>query len=160
VLPKNKTSEKIMSLFSKKAPKVEVDDDHEIVPRDEMSEFDGFYFVPDDDDYEENCKIAFFKIKDGEGNSEPIESSEMGLKYHLCLFTHDENSLPVFDDAFEAILVDPLVYVKGLVGTGISGCIVKKSEKSEKWWIDYLDYIMNGEFKQKAREALESVAQN
>jgi hypothetical protein len=53
-----------MSLFSKKAPKVEVDDDHEIVPHDEMKDFDGFYFVPDENDYEDNCKIAFFKIKE------------------------------------------------------------------------------------------------
>ena len=97
---------------------------------DEMSKFDGFYFVPDYDDYDENYKLAFFNFKEEWTMAKPIEKSEMGYKYHMAFFREDEEGMPQFDDAFEAILSDPIVYIKNLVGSGLSGCIVKKTEHS------------------------------
>jgi hypothetical protein len=91
--------------------------------------------------------------------AKPIEKSEMGYKYHMAFFREDENGVPSFDDAFEAILSDPLVYIKNLVGSGLSGCIVKKTEQSENWWTEYLDFITNGTFKKKVNEALKSIAE-
>ena len=78
----------------------------------ELDKFDGFYFIPDEEDYEENYKLVFFNFEGEKSGGTPIESSEMGLKYHMCFFKHDENNAPVFDDAFEAILVNPLDYIK------------------------------------------------
>lgn len=131
----------------------------ENVSGNELEKFDGFYFVPDEEDFESNYKMIFFNMKDEYANGNSVESSEMGLKYHLCFFKQDENGAPVFDDAFEAILVDPISYVKNLTGSGIGGCIVKKTDKSEGWWIDYLDYIMGGEFKRKVKEAFGSIGE-
>ena len=125
----------------------------------EMSKFDGFYFVPDYDDFEENYKLAFFNFKEEWTKAEPIEESEMGFKYHMAFFKENEEGVPEFEDAFEAILVDPLVYIKNLVGSGISGCIVKKTEQSDNWWTEYLDFITNGTFKKKVNEALKSLAE-
>lgn len=126
---------------------------------DEMIKFDGFYFVPDYDDFEENYKLAFFNFKEEWTKAEPIEESEMGFKYHMAFFKENEEGVPEFEDAFEAILVDPLVYIKNLVGSGISGCIVKKTEQSDNWWTEYLDFITNGTFKKKVNEALKSLAE-
>jgi hypothetical protein len=126
---------------------------------DEMSKFDGFYFVPDYDDYDGNYKLAFFNFKEEWTMAKPIEKSNLGYKYHMAFFKEDENGLPEFDDAFEAILADPIVYIKNLVGSGLSGCIVKKTETSENWWVEYLDFITNGKFKQKVSEALNSLAE-
>ena len=126
----------------------------------EMEDFDGFYFVPDSDDFDNNYKMIFFNMKEELSNSKPVESSEMGLKYHLCFFKTDENGAPAFEDAFEAILVDPLTYIKNMTGSGIAGCVLKKTEKSDEWWTDYLDYITGGDFKRKVKEAFGSIAEN
>lgn len=131
----------------------------ESVSGDEMNKFDGFYFVPDYDDYEGNYKLAFFHFKEEWTMASPVETSEMGYKYHMAFFKEDEEGMPQFDDAFEAILSDPLVYIKNLVGTGLSGCIVKKTEKSENWWTEYLDFITKGKFKEKLNDALKSLAE-
>jgi hypothetical protein len=152
---KNKILGKTMSHSDEKLEK----DDQESLSGDEIDKFDGFYFVPDYDDYDEIYKLAFFKFKDEWTMAKPIEKSEMGYKYHMAFFREDENGVPSFDDAFEAILSDPLVYIKNLVGSGLSGCIVKKTEQSENWWTEYLDFITNGTFKKKVNEALKSIAE-
>ena len=147
-----------MSIFRKKD-----EDGNSVDPTisgNEMDEFDGFYFVPDPENFEDNYKMIFFNMKEEYSNSKPVESSSMGLKYHLCFFKTSDNGAPIFDDAFEAILVDPIMYIKNMTGTGIGGCVLKKTEKSDGWWTDYLDYITNGEFKKKVVEAFGSIADN
>ena len=127
----------------------------------DMEDYDGFYFLPSvDDEDEATYKLAFFNFKDEYANSKPIEATEMGNKYHMCFFKTADNGAPIFDDAFEAILADPIVYVDNLTGSGLGGCIVKKTDKSEGWWTDYLDYITGGEFKKKVVEAFGSIAEN
>jgi len=125
----------------------------------EMSEFDGFYFVPDYDDYDGNYKLAFFKFKEEWTDAKPVDKSEMGFTYHMAFFKEDEEGMPQFDDAFEAVLSDPLVYIKNLVGSGLSGCIVKKTEESENWWTEYMEFITKGKFKEKVSDALKSLAE-
>lgn len=99
-------------------------------------EYDGFYFLPGGDDYEIN--IAYFKFKE-DWESRPIESSPLGDKYHIAFFKRDSNGDPMFDEEFEAIFADPSVYIKGLAGAKIYGCVLRKTEKSTKWWREYLD---------------------
>jgi hypothetical protein len=148
-------SEKNMNLFKKKVePEVEIEN-----PDVSEEKYDGFYFVPDYEDFEYNMKLAFFSFKDEMKDAKPIESSEMGDKYHLAFFTSDEEGAPSFEDSFEAILADPVVYIKNMVGTGMSGCILRKTEKSDEWWTDYLDYVTGGVFKEKVKAAFSNLAE-
>ena len=99
-------------------------------------EYDGFYFLPGGDEYEIN--IAYFKFKeDWEGK--PVESTPLGDKYHIAFFTRDVNGDPMFDEEFEAIFADPSVYIQGLAGASLYGCVLRKTEKSTKWWQEYLE---------------------
>jgi hypothetical protein len=124
-----------------------------------IENYDGFYFIPTETEEESSYKLAFFTFKDEMANAKPIESSEMGDKFHIAFFKPDENDLPVFDDSFEAILTDPIVYINNLVGSGVSGCILRKTEKSEEWFQEYLDYITGGVFEAKVREIANSIAE-
>ena len=101
------------------------------------SEYDGFYFLPDEGD--DDLQIAYFNFKDEFANGTPIEGSSVGDKYHIAFFRRDDEGNPTFDDTFEAILGDPSVYVKNLVGAGIYGCILRKTEKSQAWFDEYLE---------------------
>ena len=116
--------------------------------------YDGFYFIPTETEQESSYKLAFFTFKDEMANAKPIESSEMGDKFHIAFFKSDENDLPVFDESFEAILSDPIVYINNLVGSGMSGCILRKTEKSEVWFQEYLGYITGDEFAAKVQNIL------
>ncbi len=119
-----------------------------------VDNYDGFYFIPTETEEESSYKLAFFTFKDEMANAKPIESSEMGDKFHIAFFKSDENDLPVFDESFEAILSDPIVYINNLVGSGMSGCILRKTEKSEVWFQEYLDYIKGDEFEAKIQNIL------
>jgi len=116
--------------------------------------YDGFYFIPTETEEESSYKLAFFTFKDEMANAKPIESSEMGDKFHIAFFKSDENDLPVFDESFEAILSDPIVYINNLIGSGMSGCILRKTEKSEVWFQEYLGYITGDEFATKVQNIL------
>ena len=121
--------------------------------------YDGFYFISTETEDESSYKLAFFTFKDEMANAKPIETTEMGDKFHIAFFKPDENDLPMFDDSFEAILTDPIVYINNLVGSGVSGCILRKTDKSEVWFQDYLNYITGGVFEAKVREIANSIAE-
>lgn len=99
--------------------------------------FDGIYFLPGDED--DTLVISYFDFKGEYANGRPIESSSMGDKFHFAFFKSDENDQPIFDESFEAILGDPSKYVNNLVGAGVYGCVVRKTNKSDKWFSEYLD---------------------
>jgi hypothetical protein len=100
-------------------------------------EYDGFYFLPGDEDGDLN--LAYFKFKPGEEfEADPVKDSPMGDTYHIAFFRRDANGDPMFDDAFEAVFADPSIYVGGLVGADLYGCVLRKTEKSAKWWEEYL----------------------
>ena len=100
------------------------------------SDFDGVYFMPGEEDDE--LILSFFDFKDDMANGKPIEVSKSGHMYHIAFFKKDENNRPVFDDAFEAILIDPATWITNLAGAGVYGCAVKKTDKSDAWFDDYL----------------------
>ena len=102
----------------------------------EMKDYDGFYFLPGDD--EDGLNLAYFKFKDGEFDGKPIGATELGDMYHIAFFKRDANGDPMFDEQFEAIFKDPSVYIQGLVGANLYGCILRKTEKSSEWWDEYL----------------------
>jgi hypothetical protein len=101
--------------------------------------FDGFWFLPCD---EEGLNLSFFTFKDEYGGGTPIGGNQIGDNYHLAFFKENEDGLPEFDDAFEAILGDPESYVKNLVGAGLYGCVVRKTTKTGKWFEDYLTSVV------------------
>ena len=99
-------------------------------------EYDGFYFLPGDD--EDGINLAYFKFKE-DWDAAAVESTPLGDKYHIAFFKRDANGDPMFDEEFEAIFADPSVYIQGLVGAKLYGCVLRKTEKSAKWWQEYLD---------------------
>jgi len=101
--------------------------------------FDGFWFLPCE---EEGLNLSFFTFKDEYGGGTPIGGNQLGDNYHLAFFKENEEGLPEFDDAFEAILGDPESYIKNLVGAGLYGCVVRKTTKSGKWFEDYLTSVV------------------
>jgi len=107
-------------------------------------EYDGIYFIPDPDSEEnDDLEIQFFRFKDdNQKDAKPIENNSVGYKYHVAFFKRDVNGDAMFDDSFEAIFADPLVYVKNLAGANCYGCILKKTEKSAEWFDDYLKRAM------------------
>ena len=101
--------------------------------------FDGFWFLPCDED---GLKLSFFTFGEEFGGGNPIGNISIGDVYHLDFFKENEECMPEFDDAFEAILGDPESYIKNLVGAGLYGCVVKKTTKSGKWFEDYLTSVV------------------
>ena len=100
--------------------------------------FDGFWFLPCD---EKGLNLSFFTFKDEYGGGTPIGGNQLGDNYHLAFFKENEEGMPEFDDAFEAILGDPESYIKNLVGAGLYGCVVRKTTKTGKWFNDYLTSV-------------------
>jgi len=100
-------------------------------------DYDGFYFLPGDDDEELN--LSYFKFKEEAFKGKPVGSSTVGDMYHVAFFSRDDLGNPKFDDTFEAIFADPSVYIKGLVGSNVYGCILRKTEKSQEWFDEYLE---------------------
>ena len=122
------------------------------------SEYDGFYFLPGDEEGE--MKFAFFDFKDDFEVGIPMEVTNVGDKYLLAFFKKDGDGLPVLDDNFEAILADPQVYITGLLGAEIYGCVVRKTEKTIEWFEDYLNRTQKNVTMKKMVKALKSIAEN
>lgn len=103
----------------------------------EKIEYDGFYFLPGEED--DDLNLAFFKFNEDTDYGKPIESSHMGDKFHIAFFKQDEYGFPFFDEQFEAIFADPEVYIKNFTGSRMYGCMLRKTEKSDIWWKEYID---------------------
>ena len=103
--------------------------------------FDGLYFVPGDEDGQ--LEISFFTFNDEVNKGSPIENNAVGDKFHVALFKEDDEGDITFDETFEAIFADPVVYLKGLAEMGIYGTFVRKTEKSQIWFDDYLTRTMD-----------------
>jgi hypothetical protein len=104
--------------------------------------YDGFYFLPGKDDDE--MALSFFEFSEELGNQKKVDSkNEVGDLWHIALFTQGEKGEPVFNDSFEAIFSDPEIYAQNLCTIGIYGCVLRKTDKSVKWFNDYLDKVKN-----------------
>jgi len=101
-----------------------------------MSEFDGFFFTPGDNDNE--IDLSFFRIKFKE-MGKPIDSTKIGDMFHVAFFRKGVDGHPEFDDEFEAIFADPQTYVKNLIGANVYGAFLRKTEHSGNYWKEYLN---------------------
>lgn len=120
-------------------------------------EYDGFYFLPPENDDEVGFTYQFFKFKDEYKDAKPIEGTSIGDKFHIAFFRRNEEGQAEFDDAFEAIFACPVTYVHGLIGTEIYGCVCRKTEKSEKWFESYLNRATNGVIMKKMINTLKGI---
>lgn len=120
--------------------------------------WDGFYWTPGDNDNEIN--LSFWTLLDEYSDGNPIEGSKIGDMYHVALFKKSEDGSPAFDDTFEAIFADPQVWVKGLIGTEIYGCICRKTDKSQKWFDDYLTSTQKKIMIKKLTNLAKAIANN
>jgi hypothetical protein len=99
--------------------------------------YDGFTVIPGEEDYDES-QIVFFNLDENSKEGIPIEYSPMGDMYHVVLFKAKSDIQDVkFDEAFEAIFIDPLVYAKRLLPNFYS-MFVRKTDKSGPWFEDYM----------------------
>jgi hypothetical protein len=103
-------------------------------------DYDGIYFVPGEN--EDELKLEFFKFEE-KYTAPAIESTVVGDKFHIAFFGFDENGDLGLTDHFEAIFADPKVYLESLAGHDLYGCVLRKTEKSAKWWHDYLTNTKN-----------------
>ena len=105
-----------------------------------MLKFDGIFFLPDKED-DDAVEVSHFSFKDEYADGTPVGSTSVGDMFHVAFFVEDKDGLPKLDGTFEAIFGDPTTYVKGLVGSNVFGCLVRKTNKSQKWFDDYLTDI-------------------
>jgi len=101
--------------------------------------YDGVIMTPD---YAGGAEISMFKYKPPLANSPSVGATEAGNKYHVVFHKIEEGKV-VIDDQFETILIDPGVYVDGLVGLNLYVTIARKTAKTAKWLKQYLIDIEN-----------------
>ncbi|MFZ9588015.1 MAG: hypothetical protein ACO29U_10485 [Crocinitomicaceae bacterium] len=121
--------------------------------------YDGFYFLPPDNAEDEGLVFQFFSFTGEMSNGSPIENTSVGDKFHIAFFKEGDDGHAVFDDAFEAIFADPVVYIDNLSNsaTNLYGCVCRKTDKSEKWFENYLLRTTNALDPQKIINLLKSV---
>lgn len=124
----------------------------------EKSKADGIYFLPGEEDDELVISHWEFKPESEFSGGTPVGGNEIGHMYHIAFFTEDEIGNPVFNDHFEAVLGDPETYIKNLGGCGLYGCMVKKTNKSAKWFEDYLNKAFASVRILKLKQIAESIA--
>jgi hypothetical protein len=125
---------------------------------DAPEKYDGIYFLPGDN--EEELMISYFDFKNEMAGGTPQESTQIGDKWHIAFFKKDANGDPMFDDAFEGIFGDPSAYVNNLVGAKVYGCMVRKTEKSGKWFEEYLTKTMQTLTINKLKKCATAIANN
>lgn len=123
--------------------------------------YDGFYFLPPDSENEEGFIFHFFNLSNELTDGSPIDNSKLGDMFHVCFFKRDSSGKPEFDETFEAIFSDPITYVsKTLMGLEIYGCFCRKTDKSAKWFEDYLNRVVRPVTMSKMIDALKSIAES
>lgn len=102
--------------------------------------YDGFYFAPieDEDSEQEDLKLTFFELLDDDLLNEPTEKHSLGNMFLMIFFKTDDEGMPFLDEITEAILSDPEVYIQNIVGTGLFGCIVRKTPRAMKFVEEYI----------------------
>ena len=121
---------------------------------------DGIYFLPGDEDDELLISHWEFKPDSEYHGGTPLDGSEIGNCYHIAFFRKDEEGNPVFDEHFEAIFGDPDAYIRSLTGCGLYGCMVKKTDKSPKWFEEYLYRTVGRDMIDKMTSALNSLVES
>ncbi len=124
----------------------------------DAKDFDGFYILPHKDD--DGLRLSFFVFNYDFEKWKKIDHTSLGDMYHVVFLTQGEDGSPELDDHFEAIFADPEVYVKGLLGANVYGCMVRKTENSWKWIEEYLKKLLGRVMINKMKNYAGSIAKN
>jgi len=124
----------------------------------DAKDFDGFYILPHKQD--DGLRLSFFDFNDDFEKGKKIDHTSLGDMYHVVFLKQGEDGNPEFDDHFEAIFADPEVYVKGLLGANVYGCMVRKTENSWKWVEEYLKRLLGRVMINKMKNYAGSIAKN
>ena len=124
----------------------------------DAKDFDGFYILPHKDD--DGLRLSFFDFNDDFEKGKRVDGTSLGDMYHVVFLKQGEDGNPEFDDHFEAIFADPEVYVKGLLGANVYGCMVRKTENSWKWVEEYLKRLLGRVMINKMKNYAGSIAKN
>jgi len=89
-------------------------------------DYDGFYFVPNEDQTDLNLQMFSYNV-------EELKEDKSENTYHIAFFYFDENRF-VFDEKFEAIFYSPMTYIKNLIGSKYHGIMARKSKRSGEWF--------------------------
>jgi hypothetical protein len=130
-----------------------------------QEDYDGFYFVPFREKEESGFNTYFFKYNDDSERGERIDSgSPLGDMWHVVFLKEDENGIFELDDNFEAILLEPHVYISHVMSlsnrTVYGGCVLRKTEKSDIWIKDYLTKILGRSMIKKLKEYAQTIGES
>ena len=104
-----------------------------------MDDYDGIMFLPHGDDVN---AIHFELLELKENMGKEVGGTDVGLMYHVLLFQHNNDETGMnFIENFEAIFANPIVYIKGLVGSKIFGLMLKKKEKTHIFFNRYVKQV-------------------
>lgn len=101
----------------------------EVLNEMKKNQFDFLTFL----DSDKEGQIAIM-ASDYSNRGEDIGGNSMGKEYHIVLFRDHKTNSDKYDelDYFDAVLVDPLEYVSGLIPAGFYGVIGRKTTTSGK----------------------------
>jgi hypothetical protein len=109
---------------------------------------------------DDGLRLSYFDFNDDFEKGKKIDHTSLGDMYHVVFLKQGEDGNPEFDDHFEAIFADPEVYVKGLLGANVYGCMVRKTENSWKWVEEYLKRLLGRVMINKMKNYAGSIAKN
>ena len=99
-----------------------------------VNEYDCLFFHPSP-----SGQIDFYEIKLDEKYQSTESHTNMADSYHIALFDFDAaNNECILSENFDAMLLDPYVYVTDTLGYGLQGCILRKTKKSDKFFDDWI----------------------
>jgi len=91
-----------------------------------MNEHDAIFFLPGDN--QNQIQIEAVTYKDP---GENIGGSEMGNAYHVILFKENPKTEELYDvDKFEAVFIDPIVYITQMLEQNWFGIVARKTTTS------------------------------
>jgi hypothetical protein len=99
--------------------------------------FDVMYFIAGDEKDSIDIQLRQFKE-----NEESLSGTKLGECYQILLYKHDKNGTCILPDKFEAILLDPMEYISGLIPNDWFGIIAKKTKNSHKFIDELFDKMM------------------
>lgn len=111
----------------------------DFISKEDMKSYDGFFFYPIFNETTHiDYNIDLFQFNERKTKSNIVEKYELGDMYLIAFFKSDVKDVIKLNDNFEAVFIDPMTYIKNLIGSGLYGLMVKKTKKSEKWFKETL----------------------
>jgi hypothetical protein len=115
-------------------------------------EYDGIYFVPDSE--EGKIKYEFFKLPEEYQSENKLNSSSIGDSWHIAFFSIGYDGLPELVDKFDAVFADPFTYLFSIKNVPEYGAVLRKTDKSEKWFDKWLHNVVISTFSKKLKNVV------